>query len=39
MLNQVYLNKLINLVKRNVITLDSIKSEEYRDAVQSLLTV
>jgi len=39
MLNQIYLDKLIDLVKREVITLESIKSEEYRDTVQSLITV
>jgi len=37
MLNQVYLNKLISLVKRGIISVNEIKDSEYRIAVINAL--
>lgn len=37
MLNQDYVNRLVVLIKRGLISIDSIKIQEYKDAVQSII--
>lgn len=39
MINVLYVRKLVNLIKQGIITLDDIKVQEYKDAVQTELDV
>jgi len=35
MINELYINKLISLIKKGLITLDDIKVEEYKIEIQT----
>jgi hypothetical protein len=35
--NQVYVDKLVSLIKQGLITVDDIKVQEYKDAVNAIL--
>lgn len=35
--NQVYVDKLVSLIKQGLITVDDIKVQEYKDAVNVIL--
>ena len=37
MINQVYVDKLVSLIKQGLITVDDIKIQEYKDAVNAIL--
>jgi len=37
MVNQVYVDKLVSLIKQGVIVINDIKIQEYKDAVQAAL--
>jgi len=38
MVNQTYVDKLVSLIKQGIITVDDIKIQEYKDAVQAKLS-
>lgn len=37
MINQVYVEKLISLIRQRLIKVDDIKIQEYKDAVNAIL--
>lgn len=38
MINQDFVNRLVSLVKQGLIALDDIKVQEYKDAVQAIIS-
>lgn len=37
MINQDFVNRLVSLIKQGLITIDDIKVQEYKDAVQAII--
>lgn len=35
--NQIYVDKLVSLIKQGIITIDDIKIQEYKDAVNAII--
>lgn len=38
MINELYIEKLVNLIKQGIVTIDDIKIQEYKEAVRARLT-
>jgi len=38
MVNQIYVDKLVSLIRQGIITIDDIKIQDYKDAVQAVMS-